>query len=174
MRLHVRLYGTLRPSGNEGESKKGLWIELPDGALVKDLLEARALAAETMAGLERIFPLLDALCRDTCPRCPDPCCLHAAVYADFRDLLFFSLTNTEPLEMQLRMADGDTCRCLSSQGCMLPRLQRPWICTWYLCPAQRALLKTWSNGPQQDLLEGLERVRAGRKRMEEAFLLVVI
>lgn len=138
------------------------------------LLKARALAAETRAGLERIFPLLDALCRDTCPRCPDPCCLHAAVYADFRDLLFFSLTNTEHPEMQLRRAVGDTCRFLSSQGCKLPRLQRPWICTWYLCAAQRALLETWPNGPRQDLQEGLERIRAGRKRMEEAFLLVVI
>ncbi len=137
------------------------------------LLAARALAVETQAGLERVFPLLDALCRETCSRCPAPCCLHAAVYADFRDLLFFSLTGTKPPETQLRRSIGDTCRFLSNRGCRLPRLQRPWICTWYLCADQQALLDSWPDGPRQDLREGLERIRGGRKRMEEAFLVAV-
>lgn len=44
MRLHVRLYGTSRPSGDEGGSGEGFWVELPDGALVKDLLDRLNLA----------------------------------------------------------------------------------------------------------------------------------
>ncbi|MCF8063043.1 MAG: MoaD/ThiS family protein [Deltaproteobacteria bacterium] len=39
MRLHARLYGTLNPSGDEGGSGEGAWIELPEGALVRDLLD---------------------------------------------------------------------------------------------------------------------------------------
>jgi hypothetical protein len=27
------------------------------------------------------------------------------------------------------------------KGCVLPRMSRPWICTWYLCPTQKAILE---------------------------------
>ncbi len=48
-------------------------------------------AREVRVRLESIFPLMDDLCADTCPWCPDPCCLAAKVWVDFKDLLFLHL-----------------------------------------------------------------------------------
>ncbi len=39
MRLHVTLYGTLRSDGERAGGDAGFWIELPDGACARDLLE---------------------------------------------------------------------------------------------------------------------------------------
>ena len=137
------------------------------------LTEARSRAAAVKKALEGLFPLLDALCLDTCLRCPDPCCLHAPVYADFRDLLLLSLSGIEHPPGQLRSRPGDLCRFFTDQGCLLPRVQRPWICTWYLCGTQRSALAQWSESDRRRLLDGLEEIRLERKRMEAAFLIAV-
>jgi sulfur carrier protein ThiS len=39
MRLQVTLHGTLQDSAGGGESKEGVWMELPDGASVENLLK---------------------------------------------------------------------------------------------------------------------------------------
>jgi len=46
------------------------------------------LAQKVQARMVSIFSLLDDLCQVTCPWCPDPCCLAARVWIDFKDLLF--------------------------------------------------------------------------------------
>ena len=137
------------------------------------LAEALSRAAAVRDALEELFPLLDALCLQTCVRCPDPCCLHAAVYVDFRDLLFLSLSEIDRPPGQLRRHPGETCRFFTDHGCRLPRLQRPWVCTWYLCAAQRSRVAEWTASNRHRLLDGLDRIRAERKRMEESFLLAV-
>lgn len=140
----------------------------------KDLGPARSLARAVRGRLETVFPALDALCCVTCPRCPAPCCLEAAVYADFRDLLFFVLLGLSPPPAQLRNASEASCRYHTPRGCALPRIQRPWICTWYLCAAQKAVLKRWPEADRQRLLSSLDAIRVERHAMEEAFLRVVV
>lgn len=125
------------------------------------------------ARLERLFPDLDALCRVTCTRCAAPCCLHAAVYADFRDLLFWTLAGVSSPPGQLRRHSKESCRFSSPRGCTLARMQRPWICTWYLCADQWAVLRRWDPHERQRFEGLLEEVRTGRKEMEEAFLRAV-
>jgi hypothetical protein len=137
------------------------------------LSPARQRAEGIMEALEEIFPILDALCRATCSRCPDPCCLHAAAYADFRDLLFLTLIHAGHPPGQLHRRPGDTCRFLSRRGCTLPRVQRPWVCTWYLCATQRSALAGWPESDRRLLMDGLEGIRLERRRMEEAFLRAV-
>lgn len=140
----------------------------------KDLGPARSEAKAVRVHLESVFPSLDALCRVTCPECEAPCCLEAAVYADFRDLLFLSLLHLPPPPGQLRDASGTPCRYHTPHGCALPRLQRPWICTWYLCAAQRAVLKRGPESDRQRLLSALDAIRVERRTMEDTFLDVVV
>ncbi|MGD8389600.1 MAG: hypothetical protein PVG49_20810 [Desulfobacteraceae bacterium] len=144
------------------------------GRHAKDLGPARKNAEAVRLNLEIVFPSLDALCRVTCPECPSPCCLEAAVYADFRDLLFLSLLHLPPPPMQLRNAPEASCRYHTRHGCALPRIQRPWICTWYLCAAQRAVLERGHEVDRQRLLSTLEAIRSERRAMEDAFLEVVV
>lgn len=133
-------------------------VRRPSGPLM-------SLAHQLEAALAETYPRLDALCRITCPHCPDPCCLSATVWLDFRDILQLHLTGQPIPPAQPRSRPGETCRYAGPSGCRLPRPQRPFICTWYLCPAQTAALRKRS-GVASALVPGLERAKALRKDLE--------
>jgi len=62
------------------------------------------------------------------------------------------------------------CRYLTDTGCSLPRVARPWICTWYLCPVQAELLRTRLPRQERRIAEAWQEIKASRKRMERAFI----
>ena len=133
---------------------------------------AVSLAALVRVMLESIFNLLDGLCSETCPRCPDPCCSHARVWYDYRDLLFFHL-NALPIPVSQPIeALNATCRYLRFRGCTLERISRPWICTWYLCPVQTGNLNNRRTHQRKDLSSRLNEIKASRKEMEASFIRV--
>jgi len=100
---------------------------------------AVVLARDIQVGLESIFLLLDDLCAVTCPWCPDPCCLAATVWIDFKDLLFLHLNGHEIPPAQLLSDLKETCRYWGPRGCMLPRIARPWVCPGICAPPRRRI-----------------------------------
>jgi hypothetical protein len=114
----------------------GRWIE----SKWNELSQARKIAREIRRHLESIFPLLDEISWDTCPWCPEPCCIVNKVWLDFEDLLFLHLLDLRIPPAQLITGDGDACRYLTHRGCKLPRLIRPWACTLHMCPTQMGCL----------------------------------
>ena len=130
-------------------------------------------AVDLETRLQALFPVLDNLCLNTCPRCPEPCCLTAKVWFDFKDLLFLHLARKPiPLNPPLSVLE-DTCRYLGHRGCMLPRSSRPWICTWYLCPTQTAILRK-SNSPQSNSFNrSIHKIKMLRQALEEEFIRIV-
>ncbi|BBO76012.1 hypothetical protein DSCW_34290 [Desulfosarcina widdelii] len=137
------------------------------------LTHCRRQARQTRRLLESLFPLMEDLCRRTCPDCTDICCRRAWVWADFRDLLFFHLAGISVPERQLVSRQGDHCRYAGPAGCRLDRLQRPFVCTWYICPAQTRLLDN-RPGEKRHLVSALEQIKTLRKQMEESFIRVVV
>jgi hypothetical protein len=129
-----------------------------------DVLETR---------LQALFPMLDDLCLNTCPWCLEPCCRVAKVWFDFKDLLFLHFARKPiPLNPPLSALE-DTCRFLSREGCTLPRSSRPWICTWYLCPVQTAILRK-RDSLQYDAFNRIVReIKILREALEEEFIKVV-
>lgn len=138
------------------------------------LSSAVALAASLHRRLESIFSLLDDLCLETCPRCPNPCCLHASPWFDFRDLIFLHLNSLAIPISQTIEALNDTCRYVSPRGCKLTRISRPWICTWYLCSVQTANLKSRRIHQGKRLRSAIDELKALRKDMEEVFIRVIV
>lgn len=130
---------------------------------------AKTLARQAQKHLQALFPLMDDLCRITCPKCRDVCCRHACVWIDFKDLLFLHLTGVAIPEGQLLSHREQRCRYGTPQGCCLQRIQRPFICTWYLCPAQTGHLRKTPQALQhvQHTLQTLKQLRA---QMEDAFI----
>ena len=55
------------------------------------LATSRRASGEIRNHFASIFPIMDRLCRSTCPGCTDICCHHACVWIDFKDLLFLHL-----------------------------------------------------------------------------------
>ncbi len=138
-----------------------------------ELALARECARKLEALLSRFSPELDRLCRLSCPWCPDPCCLRAKVWFDFTDLLFVHLSGQD-IPPRQPITDWDQhCAYLGPKGCTLPRLSRPWICTWYLCLPQRKLIV--KNPLSFPLSSGtiIHDIKQQRRAMAAAFIQAV-
>ena len=123
--------------------------------------------------LESIFSDLDELCIDSCPRCPEPCCLKASVWYDFKDLLFLHF-NEQPIPPAQPKANLNMpCRYLGTRGCRLPRMTRPWICTWYLCPTQTAKLRNGHQAKRELLDHTIARIKSERILLENEFIRII-
>jgi len=136
-------------------------------------IKSLAVAGILETRLQALFPILDDLCLNTCPWCPEPCCLTAKVWFDFKDLLFLHLARKPiPLNPPLSALEN-TCRYLSPKGCTLPRSSRPWICTWYLCPVQTAILRKRDSLQYDAFNQIVQEIKVLREALEEEFIRVV-
>lgn len=139
----------------------------------KDMLRAVQVAHDIADALNAVFPVQDFLCSETCTHCPEPCCLNATVWLDFKDLLFFHLTGQYIPEKQLIEKTGDVCRYSSPTGCLLPRLSRPWTCTYYLCPPQKLKLRRFPEDLIRDFEEKTDLIKQKRKMLEKIFMQLI-
>jgi len=140
---------------------------------LSELDRAMSLAHKVQTRLASIFSILDNLCKATCPWCPDPCCLTAKVWVDFKDLLFLHLGGHQVPDKQLRSNLQRVCRYWSLKGCVLPRMTRPWVCTWYLCPTQMANLRQKARHTQDKFSRLIQAVKVCRTEMEAEFIRIV-
>jgi hypothetical protein len=90
-----------------------------------------------------------------------------------QDLLFLH-TSRQPIPPAQPLHHlKSTCCYLGHRGCTLPRMMRPWICTWYLCPVQKKRLE--SRGPVQ--IEAFNRtvieIKSHRRELEQEFIRIV-
>lgn len=126
--------------------------------------------AASIAGLIRSMDTaMGNLCARTCPSCSDPCCVRADVRYDFRDLIFLHYSGTGlPLGQTVSASGGGACTMLGADGCVLPRIMRPFMCTWYLCPPQMDIVRA---DPEISFFpDRLEDVKHRRKILEAGFL----
>ena len=136
------------------------------------LAEPHRQAQRMQRRLEWIFPLMDRLCRKTCPDCKNICCHRAWVWADFKDLLFLHLAGIPVPGQQLLSRKGDRCRYGNPDGCRLDRIQRPFVCTWYLCPAQMQHLRQ-APAEMKMVSDSLQQIKQLRQEMEKSFIWAV-
>lgn len=135
-----------------------------------DLEPARRRAQRMEALLEFVIPVMEELCEETCPDCSDPCCVRARARFELADLIFLHLADQALPLTQAGPEGHATCRHLGKQGCLLPRLSRPWICRWYLCPRQKRLLRHYPASGQRRFELALTRIRSLRRDLEDAFI----
>lgn len=131
---------------------------------------AAAHAQNLRTQLENIFPHLDRLCRQSCPYCPEPCCLVATVWIDYKDLAFLHLAGHPPPSAPLIETVSDSCRYAGPRGCRLDRIRRPWVCSWYLCPTQTAILRGHGKESAAVLDRAFAAVKRERALMEDRFI----
>jgi hypothetical protein len=138
----------------------------------RDLLSTVAVAERLKVVLEAFSALLEELCRATCAYCPSVCCRHATPWFDFRDLLFCHLCGLPPQPLQTMGNGALRCRYLGFKGCRLDRLQRPWVCLWYLCPTQKTRLvgEPETLHAAQQFIKEVKHLRRG---VEDRFLAAI-
>ena len=138
-----------------------------------DLKSLTILAREIKSFLNSSFPILDELCAHSCPWCPEPCCLSASVWFDFKDLLFLHFNQLSISPAQPKPDLKIPCRYLGPRGCRLSRIARPWICTWYLCPTQTAKLKNGEAHQRKSLEYAIAQIKSGRNLLESEFIRIL-
>ena len=133
----------------------------------------RDLALAVRQSLENLSGQMDRLCSASCPECRDICCERALIWYDFKDLVYhylaFDCLPGEQIRKISKPNQGSCCSRLAAEGCSLPRSRRPFVCTWYVCPAQKSILQRDSGGCGLELFKEIERVKGMRNRMEEQF-----
>lgn len=133
----------------------------------------RESARQARENLEQHFPLFDRFAAQLCPDCVAACCLHARVAYDFTDLVFMHALSLTPPPHQLRRHDREHCRYLGDKGCALPRILRPFICTWYYCAPMLELFRQEPPRDQRRYSAMMSEAQRCRRMMEEEFIRVV-
>ncbi len=125
--------------------------------------EIREIAQQMQYGYRQLDEPMDVLCGRSCITCQEICCRRATLWYDLPDLLFIYLISAKLPPRQISRVSGGACCNLGTRGCLLPRWQRPFICSWYLCGAQQLELSSVPEGGQ--LKEQIECLRKSRKQL---------
>lgn len=166
------------PPGGPPWGDRAVWDEVNRSIawLVSRHAVAMAPLMETARAVRRRLvwtaALLEDLCRRTCMHCPEPCCLGARIWFDTADLLVLHLAGLTVPEAQPISSRDAVCRYWSPRGCRLERLSRPWICTWYLCPPQTAILRGGDGAAYAEVSRIFAEIKSLRRSLEEGFVRV--
>ncbi len=110
-------------------------------ALGSEATNLKSMAKQIVLAYAEIDSTLEWACLTSCPTCADVCCGRATVWYDLKDLLtIFLSTEMLPNNQIYRRPDTSCCN-LTPSGCRLQRYERPFICTWYICPDQKVVIE---------------------------------
>ncbi len=125
---------------------------------------------------ESLIDPMVSLCSATCGACKDICCMRATIWYDFKDLLYLYFAFGELPEQQIHKLEGGAqserhCCHFTPTGCKLSRLERPFVCTWYICPDQKSLLHSdvEKETVAVDIQNNLNEIKRLRKQMNTLF-----
>lgn len=94
---------------------------------------SRALAEEMKEAYDAVSPFIEKHTVRVCPTCEKVCCIDRHGTHEGEDLAFLHALGAGPPPNAPKAEDTEPCRHLTSTGCLLPRWQRPFRCTWYFC-----------------------------------------
>lgn len=132
-----------------------------------------ASSARIRDGIEELDPVMERYCTETCPRCPEPCCTALRVRYNVTDMLYLMGLGLALPVGQTREHEGAPCRYWLSSGCGLPRILRPYVCTWFFCePHMERFFKEPARFQRHiiGILQEIRRLRAGLLQCARPFL----
>ncbi len=137
------------------------------------LVQVQTLADQIRQAFEALSDPMDVLCNATCMACGDICCKKATIWYDFKDLVYLHFAFGRLPETQIKKVLDKTgtphCMHFTETGCNLSRLERPFVCTWYLCPTQKQVMTSHEQGPDHTLLETVDHLKMLRHQIESEF-----
>lgn len=139
--------------------------ELKRNFAPRDWERMQTLAQGIREGLLWCDETMDRYCSATCHACRDFCCDANGIYFDLPDLIYLLTLDNDLPTGQTRAQRGAPCRYLAKEGCILPRMCRPFICTWYLCEPQMALLEAELIPDQKQFTAVMQIVRRCRQQL---------
>ncbi len=144
---------------------RDLTSKLKENFSQTDRERMQTLALGIREGLLWCDETMDRYCGLTCHGCRDFCCDADGIYFDDADLIYLLILDNDLPANQTRAKAGLACRYLSITGCILPRMCRPFICTWYLCEPQMELLTAEPLPLQKQFTAVMQMVRRCRQQL---------
>ncbi len=80
-------------------------------------------------------PVVESFTSKVCPYCGTVCCRQKFALPNREDIILFWALNIELPDYDFSRDINSSCQFLSYTGCSIPRLYRPFRCTWYFCEA---------------------------------------
>ena len=149
-------------------------IKRIDGLYGDKLENVSDMAGKIRQKFEELSESIEMVCSHTCVHCEDICCLRATIWYDLKDLLYIYFgRNTFPesqIKKKLKGSKKKACCYFSEKGCTLSRVDRPFVCTWYFCPAQKKYLALCHGELKQKFDKVLMEIKILRNKMEEEFI----
>ncbi len=122
---------------------------------------------------ENLSEPIEEICHHTCTSCKDICCKRATIWYDLKDLIYLNFALNRFPEFQIRKqkdAQGNSACCyFSDNGCLLDRLERPFVCTWYFCPTQTEYLSSHSMDIKQTMDLIFAKIKNLRREIKDEF-----
>ncbi len=107
-------------------------------------------AAEKAHRLKQLLldcsPLIEQQTGRICPSCTEVCCKQRHGMFTAADRAYIVALNEEVPTHDPRLPLDGACQFMGPSGCVKPRWQRAWKCTWFFCAP---LLAAFSEGPQK-------------------------
>ena len=126
---------------------------------------ARSWAKIIKENLEWLDPLFQRYVETSFNRCQDPCCQATSIFFDRTDLLYLHSLATSIPHTQTRTKSDDPCLYLAEQGCVLPRIHRPYICTWFLCDLHYECFEEEHPKTQREFVRRLAEISHYRQKL---------
>lgn len=122
-----------------------------------------------MASFMKMDPFIQEYTAKTCPYCGSVCCAQKHGMPDFGDAVAIIAMGFELPEYRLDVDMNGMCQFMGDMGCVLPRAQRPYRCTWYYCDP---LLKQIEIGPARhyrNFIADVQEMGSARGNLLKAF-----
>jgi len=148
---------------------QNLLVTLRDELSRLDTHQIQLLIRRIAEGIRSMDGVMTRYCELTCPFCEDPCCTGLKVFYNQADMLYLVTLGEELPPGQTRAQAAEPCRYLAPDGCLLPRIIRPYVCVWFICEAQMELFQAESAASQRRFIETMQDVRACRLKIESLY-----
>ncbi len=138
--------------------------------LDEEVEHLRDIAWRIETGYAALDDRLNSLVALTCCNCTTVCCTVATIWYDLKDLIFLYLADNQLPRQQITRNADRTCMNLTPRGCCLNRRERPFICTWYICGAQKDALMRQQNGAEKEISFFIDNLKTARNELENCFV----
>ncbi len=136
-----------------------------------EIARIRMLVEQVVQDYAKLETILERICSKSCSSCVDVCCSKATVWYDLKDLLVIYFNRGALPDKQIYKRPGSTCCNLTPSGCRLIRSDRPFICTWYICPDQKSIIAGFPNSTEQvALYHAIDKIKTNRKDLETLYI----
>lgn len=127
-----------------------------------------------MKAFERLEGFIQYYTARVCPYCGTVCCINRHGMPEFVDVVGMFAMGVEIPTYDPEADESAACQFLDRNGCVLPRIQRPYRCTRYFCEPLMVQIEIGPPAEYRKFIRDVEGLAAARGDVLDTFLEVWI